>query len=104
MDDEKFQERLDREYADNKIGDVDGDIEVDENGVITQEALYNAVDEFIESQKLRDRKLFKQFKIDEEGLTPELIPIMKKPSEIPEDPAILENERKELISKYEYMG
>lgn len=59
MDDDKFQERLEREYADDQIGDAEGDVELDENGLITQDALDEAVNEFIESQKLRDRKLYK---------------------------------------------
>jgi hypothetical protein len=58
MDDEKFQERLDREYADDQIGDAEGDVDLDENGLLTAGALDDAVNEFIESQKLRDRKLF----------------------------------------------
>ena len=49
MDDEKFQERLEREYADDQIGDAEGDIELDENGFLTKEALDDAVNEFIES-------------------------------------------------------
>ena len=38
LDDDRFQERLDREYAEDQIGDVDGEVEVDENGMITAEA------------------------------------------------------------------
>jgi hypothetical protein len=49
LDDDRFQERLDREYADDQIGDADGEVEVDENGIITAEALDDVVNEFIES-------------------------------------------------------
>jgi hypothetical protein len=49
LDDDRFQERLDNEYADDQIGDAEGEVEVDENGIITAEALDDAVNEFIES-------------------------------------------------------
>lgn len=49
LDDDRFQERLEHEYADDQIGDAEGEIEVDENGMITAEALDEAVNEFIES-------------------------------------------------------
>lgn len=49
LDDDRFQERLEHEYADDQIGDAEGEIEVDENGMITAEALDDAVNEFIES-------------------------------------------------------
>lgn len=41
--------------------------------------LDEAVNEFIESQKLRDRKLYKKFNESDEP--PELIPILKKTKE-----------------------
>ena len=43
--------------------------------MITAEALNDAVDEFIESQKIRDRKLYREFS----DKPPELVPIIKKP-------------------------
>ena len=49
LDDDRFQERLENEYAPDQIGDAEGEIEVDEDGMITAEALDDAVNEFIES-------------------------------------------------------
>ena len=100
MDDEKFQERLEREYADDQIGDAEDQVELDENGLLTKEALDDAVNEFIESQKLRDRNLYRHFR---EGDQPfEIVPMIRKivPEELQEDPAILEKIRMDNISKY----
>ena len=96
MDDERFQERLEREYAPDQIGDADGDVEIDEDGLVTKEALDEAVSEFIESQKLRDRNLYKKFGDD----TEEIVPILKKPNEIKPDEAEVEKDRQELISNF----
>jgi protein LTV1 len=101
MDDDKFQERLEREYADDQIGDAEGDVDLDEDGLLTKEALDDAVNEFIESQKLRDRKLYNKFML-KEGEEPEIVPILKKPNEIPQDEsdkAKAEVERQEIIKK-----
>ena len=35
MDDDRFQERLDREYADDQIGDAEGDVRLNEDGLLT---------------------------------------------------------------------
>jgi hypothetical protein len=99
LDDDRFQERLDNEYADDQIGDAEGEVEVDENGIITAEALDDAVNEFIESQKIRDRKLYKEFSNN----PPELVPIIKK-VEVPtqeeiDDPLFKEREAAELLCK-----
>ncbi len=67
---------------------------MDEDGLVTKEALDEAVAEFIESQKLRDRKLYSKFG-DE---PPELVPILRKP--LPEeDPEKVAKEKKALIEK-----
>ena len=99
LDDDRFQERLDNEYADDQIGDAEGEVEVDENGIITAEALDDAVNEFIESQKIRDRKLYKEFSNN----PPELVPIIKK-LEVPtqeeiDDPLLKEREAAEILCK-----
>jgi protein LTV1 len=61
---------------------------------LTKEALDEAVAEFIESQKLRDRKLYSKFG-DE---PPELVPILRKA--LPEeDPEKVAKEKKALIEK-----
>ena len=103
LDDERFQERLDREYAEDQIGDVDGEVEVDENGMITAEAFDDAVNEFIVSQKLRDRKLYSEFRPNKDTEPPELVPILRKPyvptQEELDDPTLLEKEREEHIKK-----
>jgi hypothetical protein len=79
QDDERFQDKLEREYASDQIGDVDGEVEVDDDGLITAEALDDAVNEFIESQKIRDRKLYKDFRPNKDTEPPELVPIIRKP-------------------------
>jgi protein LTV1 len=103
MDDDRFQDRLDKEYADDQIGDVDGEVEVDEDGIITAEALDDAVNEFIESQKIRDRKLYKDFRPNKDTEPPELVPIIRKPyvptQEELDDPKLAEKEREEIIKK-----
>jgi protein LTV1 len=103
MDDDRFQDRLDREYADDQIGDAEGEVEVDENGMITAEALDDAVNEFIESQKIRDRKLYNDFRPNKDTEPPELVPILRKPhvptQEELDDPLLLEKEREEVIKK-----
>lgn len=103
LDDDKFQDRLDREYADDQIGDAEGEVEVDENGVITAEALDEAVNEFIESQKIRDRKLYKDFRANKDTEPPELVPILRKPhvptQEELDDPTLIEKEEEEIKKK-----
>jgi hypothetical protein len=64
--------------------------------LVTKEALDEAVSEFIESQKLRDRNLYKKFGDD----TEEIVPILKKPNEIKPDEAEVEKDRQELISNF----
>lgn len=49
LDNERFQERLEREYAEDQIGDAEGDVDLDENGLLSKDALDAAVTEFIES-------------------------------------------------------
>ena len=97
LDSERFQERLEREYAEDQIGDAEGDVELDENGLVSQEALDAAVTEFIESQKLRDRKLYREYS----DQPPELVPVLRKalPAELQEDPAKLAQDKAEVISK-----
>lgn len=102
MDDDRFQERLDNEYADDQIGDAEGEVDIDEKGLISKDEFDDAIDEFIESQKIRDRKLYRQFNNSDEP--PELVPIIKKRQggpgmEAPEDPQVLEKERREIIQK-----
>jgi hypothetical protein len=57
------------------------------------------VNEFIESQKLRDRKLYKAFNESDEP--PEVVPMLRRPNIMPaeEDPAIVERDKQEHISK-----
>jgi hypothetical protein len=47
---------LNDEYADDQIGDPEGELE--QNDMITKDELDDAVNEFIESQKFRDRHLY----------------------------------------------
>ena len=49
---------MDREYADNQIGDLDS---VENDDQIGQNALLDAVDEFIEDKKMWFRELHKDF-------------------------------------------
>ncbi len=63
---------MENEYADDQIGDIDGEIEPDD--LISKEMLDEAVNEFIESQKIRDRKLYSDFNKGEK----ELVPILRK--------------------------
>lgn len=49
--------------------------------MITAEALDDAVNEFIESQKIRDRKLYKEYGQDKD----EVVPIIKKKGAVPVD-------------------
>lgn len=66
---------MENEYADDQIGDVDGDVEQED--LISKEMLDEAVNEFIESQKIRDRKLYADFNEGEK----ELVPILRKTKE-----------------------
>ena len=73
-EDKDFEKRLEDEYADDQIGDVDG--EVEQTDLISKEMLDEAVNEFIEQQKLRDRKLFRAFNDNEGPL--EVVPMLRK--------------------------
>ena len=68
---------MENEYADDQIGDAEGEVEQDD--LLGDDILNEAVNEYIESQKLRDRKLYAQFNESDEP--PELVPILKKSKE-----------------------
>lgn len=58
--DNKFEDLIEGEYADDQIGDLEDDSDDNEQqeDFITKEMLNEAMDEYIEDQKLRDRKLY----------------------------------------------
>lgn len=92
-----FNEVLENEYADDQIGDVE--VEVDQDGIIPQELLDEAVNEFIESQKIRDRKLYKDFS----DKPIEAIPQLKPKNEIEGEHVESEKDREEIISKQYFL-
>ncbi len=69
------------------------EVEVNQNDLLPQELLDEALEEFIESQKIRDRKLYKDFSDN----PPELIPMLKPKHAIVEEET--EAEKEEMRKK-----
>ena len=93
-----FKTVLENEYADDQIGDAD---EVEQDDLITKEMLDEAVEEFIESQKLRDRKLYKEFKGDDKPDEP--IPQLKTKAQIDAEEAETEADKELLRCKLTFI-
>ncbi|CDW89648.1 UNKNOWN [Stylonychia lemnae] len=99
IDEGDFDQVLENEYADDQIGEAP---DAEQQDLITKEMLDEAVDEFIESQKLRDRKLYKEFKPD--GAPEEPIPQLKTKAQIDAEEAETETEKAELRRKALFLG
>ena len=113
--DKNFEEVLNEEYADDQIGDPEGDL--DQGELIGKDELDDAVNEFIESQRFRDWNLFSKYKDDldkrpiaqsvvavepvedGEGVIPKLVPILKTRLEAPPEAEETPEEKQDLISK-----
>ena len=68
------------EYEDDQIGDLEGEDDFqDQDKLLGDDILNEAVNEYIESVKLRDRKLYQKFNESEEPK--EVIPMLRKTKE-----------------------